>query len=162
MKNNVKFTGTTVVTKPFPTTTNCTKTGVFQTTTGAACITDAQLHTELGTLAPIATRTLTHLYLVHLPHVETCAKAAIWTSGAKIGKSKFCDYHSQVFATTLTYGNMPFPTRCGKTQAANGTVKATTTVISITAHEAKGSIADPTAGNTWITATQWEIGELCA
>ncbi len=161
VKYDVKFGGTTVVTTAFPpkTTTNCPTGGAF--TTASVCITDAQLQTMLLKLVHHAAGTLTHLYLVYLPqHVETCSTATTCTSGAG-GHAAFCGYHSEILGSTFVYGNMPFPANCDTTQAPNGTVKATT-MISITAHEANESITDPTAGSSWITANEWEIGDLCA
>jgi hypothetical protein len=128
-----------------------------------ACITDAQLRTELGqvTKSQNLPTDLSHFYPVFLPPgVE--AKDLDGTTSA----SSFCGYHRAfgLFLDQTVYGNLPFPPKngCDAGQAPNGNLAADG-MVSTLSHELNEAITDPLSSTAaWIDQAGHEIGDMCA
>jgi hypothetical protein len=128
-----------------------------------ACITDAQLRTELGqvTNSQNLPTDLSHFYPVFLPPgVE--AKDLDGTTSA----SSFCGYHRAfgLFLAQTVYGNLPFPPKsgCDAGQAPNGNLAADG-MVSTLSHELNEAITDPLSSTAaWIDQAGHEIGDMCS
>ncbi|HLI43054.1 MAG TPA: hypothetical protein VKU92_01115, partial [Acidimicrobiales bacterium] len=130
------------------------------------CITDAQLQSELSTLASSDGLTVddSHIYMVFFPpNVETCFDSA----GSQCSTNVYCGYHSAFSSGTspLIYANMPYPplNGCGDPwdgpQAPNGNAYADA-MISIVSHEYNEAITD--WDGAWLDSAGYEIGDECA
>jgi hypothetical protein len=109
-----------------------------------ACVTDAQLQTELQARLTALALPIddAHAYMVFFPSaVETCLSATQCSSNV------YCAYHSSkaVGSSYMIYGNQPYPliNQCALTpaQAPNGDAYADAQV-SLISHEANESITD--------------------
>ncbi len=173
-------------TTAYPTSGGCSPDSgqVYPDTSGySACLTDAQLQTELASV--LATHSLTsdgaHLYLLLLPKgVESCFETQDNTQGGECTLSPqggaFCGYHS--YAGSTLYADLPYAVEdlgnhtCssdgGKlqgggsvgNQSPNGNLDADT-LIGIASHEINEAITDPN-GNAWYDGVGYEIGDDCA
>jgi hypothetical protein len=128
-----------------------------------ACITDAQLRTELASVTKSQNlpTDLSHFYPVFLPPgVE--AKDQDGTTSA----SSFCGYHRAfgLFLAQTVYGNLPFPPKsgCDAGQAPNGNLAADG-MVSTLSHELNEAITDPLSSTAaWIDSAGHEIGDMCS
>jgi hypothetical protein len=128
-----------------------------------ACITDAQLRTELT--AVISSQKLptdlSHFYPVFLPPGVEAMDADGTTSA-----SVFCGYHRAYGSGTdqTVYGDLPYPPSgdvCDAGQAPNGNLAADG-MVSTLSHELNEAITDPLNQVAWNDQTGHEIGDMCA
>ena len=127
-----------------------------------ACITDAQLRTELRDLTrtrrlPIG---LGHMYAVFFPpEVETAG------SDGTNSIEDFCAYHSSFISgrAHILYDNAPYDERrCGFGQAPNGNAIADAD-IGVLSHEVIEVMTDPiNEPRAWDDKTGNEVADLCA
>jgi hypothetical protein len=126
-----------------------------------ACITDAQLRTELGqvTKGHNLPTDLSHFYPVFLPPGVEAMDQDGTTSA-----SSFCGYHRAfgLFLDQTVYGNLPFPPKsgCDAGQAPNLAADGMASTLS---HELTEAITDPLSDNAaWIDNAGHEIGDMCS
>ncbi|HEX3842322.1 MAG TPA: hypothetical protein VHU85_16135, partial [Acidimicrobiales bacterium] len=154
----------------------------------SACLTDAQIQTELA--AHSFTSDFSHLYLVFLPKgVESCFTNNNNTQGGSgqgctisAQGGAFCGYHGDFgnSASPTIYADLPYAIEdnpaTGSTcssdggrfqgsvsvgnQTPNGNLDADT-VLSVTSHEMNEAITDPEL-NAWFDAAGNEVGDDCA
>ena len=128
-----------------------------------ACVTDAQLQTEVANT--VAANNLTandsNIYMFFFPpNVETCM-----TGGTSCSSNVYCGYHGGFYPTggaqPYLYANMPYPNLngCSGGQSPNGDPYADAQV-SIISHEANETITD--YGNAWRDSAGYEDGDECA
>lgn len=138
-------------TSPFPS-GGCTPSAGY-----TACVTDAQLRTELSSVISQnqLVGDLGHLYPVFFPSGVMTADGDGGTS-----VSDFCGYHSAF--GTVVYTNEPFgtPNGCGSGQAPNGDVNADSE-LGVLSHEISEAITDPLSPRAWDDASGSEIGDQC-
>jgi hypothetical protein len=129
-----------------------------------ACVTDAQLRTELTSVRSDQNlpSDLSHFYPVFLPPgVETMD--ADGTTSA----SAYCGYHRAFGSGTdqTVYGDLPYPPPgdvCDAGQAPNGNLAADG-MVSTLSHELNEAITDPLSPETaWIDSAGHEIGDMCS
>ncbi len=128
-----------------------------------ACITDAQLRTELAqvTTSEKLPTDLAHFYPVFLPpKVES-----VDLDGTN-SVSGFCGYHRAFGSASnqTVYGDEPYPppSGCDAGQAPNGDLAADAAVNTLS-HELNEAITDPLAPqNAWLDQSGHEIGDMCA
>ena len=131
----------------------------------SACVSDAQLQTELQSL--LAARSLpvddSHLYMVMFPGtVETCFGAGVASATNPCSTNVYCAYHSSNNTPPwLIYANEPYPdlVHCSGGQAPNGDSEADAQV-SLISHEASEAITD--WAGAWIDSAMFENGDQCA
>ena len=128
-----------------------------------ACITDAQLRTELTavTSSQNLPTDLSHFYPVFLPPGVEAMDADGTTSA-----SVFCGYHRAFGSGTdqTVYGDQPFPPSgdaCDAGQAPNGNLNADG-MVSTLSHELNEAITDPLSQIAWNDKAGHEIGDMCA
>jgi hypothetical protein len=128
-----------------------------------ACITDAQLRTELTaiTSGQKLPTDLSHFYPVFLPPGVEAMDADGTTSA-----SVFCGYHRAFGSGTdqTVYGDLPFPPSgdaCDAGQAPNGNLAADG-MVSTLSHELNEAITDPLTQIAWNDQAGHEIGDMCA
>lgn len=128
-----------------------------------ACITDAQLRTELTavTSSQKLPTDLSHFYPVFLPPGVEAMDADGTTSA-----SVFCGYHRAFGSGTdqTVYGDQPFPPSgdaCDAGQAPNGNLNADG-MVSTLSHELNEAITDPLSQIAWNDKAGHEIGDMCA
>jgi hypothetical protein len=129
----------------------------------SACITDAQLVTELEqiTKSQNLPTDLSHFYPLFLPPgLETMDLDG--TTSA----SSFCGYHRAfgLFAVQTVYGNLPFPPKsgCDAGQTPHGNLAADG-MVSTLSHELNEAITDPLGAQAaWIDQAGHEIGDMCS
>ena len=128
-----------------------------------ACITDAQLRTELTavTSGQKLPTDLSHFYPVFLPPGVEAMDADGTTSA-----SVFCGYHRAFGSGTnqTVYGDLPFPPSgdaCDAGQAPNGNLAADG-MVSTLSHELNEAITDPLSQIAWNDSVGHEIGDMCA
>ena len=127
-----------------------------------ACVTDAQLRTELTRIAGSRglPTDLAHFYPVFFPpKVETQDKDGTTSAG------DFCGYHRSFGsgANQTIYGDEPFPpsSGCSKGQAPNGSVAADAAIDTLS-HELNEAITDPVNSQYgWFDKAGHEIGDMC-
>jgi hypothetical protein len=128
-----------------------------------ACITDAQLRTELGrvTKSQNLPTDLSHFYPVFLPPGVEAMDQDGTTSA-----SSFCGYH-RAFGRSpheTVYGNLPFPPKsgCDAGQTPNGNLAADG-MVSTLSHELNEAMTDPLLSQpAWIDNAGHEIGDMCS
>lgn len=191
--NHITYTvtaGTPIdVTTAYPTSGGCTPDTGEAYSDGAgysACLTDAQIQTEIAAVlnAHSLPSDLSHLYLVYLPKgVESCFTTQNNASGGQCTISAqggaFCGYHSY-FGSTTIYADLPYAIEdnpvngatCASdggrleggsgfgNQSPNGDLDADT-VISVTSHEISESVTDPTL-DAWYDGAGNEMADDCA
>lgn len=154
-----------------------------------ACVTDAQLQTELSNVlaARSLSEDLANLYVVLLPEgVESCFTSA---DGAQRGSCTtpwspfgFCGYHSFFGSGSPSppiYADIPFPSydvpgapySCAGTdpldslqpavEDPNGGNQDANVVLSVVSHEMNEAISDP-EGSAWYDHRGYENGDECA
>ena len=152
-----------------------------------ACVTDAQLQSELSAVlaAHSLTADLANLYVLMLPEgVESCFGTA---DGAQHGSCTspwdprgFCGYHSFFNGPSAPiYADIPFPSydapgapfSCAGTdplnslqsavEIPNGGNQDANVVLSVLSHEMAEAFTDP-EGSAWYDARGYEIGDECA
>jgi len=139
--------------------------GCSDAATPGACITDAQVQTEIKKVMTLKgwTGGLTHMFLLFTSSGEGSCLSSASTSCAYV---LYCAYHSFFISgtTPVIYGNEPF----GNTTAcqAPGTPSPTSdpaadTAASTASHEVTEAITDPEL-SSWYTGAGNEIGDLCA
>jgi hypothetical protein len=128
-----------------------------------ACITDAQLRTELSavTSSQKLPTDLSHFYPVFLPPGVEAMDADGTTSA-----STFCGYHRAfgLFLDQTVYGDLPYAPGgggCDAGQAPNGNLPADG-MVSTLSHELNEAITDPLSQVAWNDQTGHEIGDMCA
>jgi hypothetical protein len=128
-----------------------------------ACITDAQLRTELSAItgAQSLPTDLSHFYPVFLPPGVEAMDADGTTSA-----SVFCGYHRAFGSGTdqTVYGDLPYAPAgggCDAGQAPNGNLAADG-MVSTLSHELNEAITDPLSQVAWNDQTGHEIGDMCA
>ena len=155
--------------------------------TFSACVTDAQLQSELSAVmsAHSLTADLANLYVIMLPKaVESCFSSL---DGAQRGSCTspwdprgFCGYHSFFNGPAAPiYADVPFPSydapgapfSCAGTdplnalqsavEAPNGGNQDANVVLSVLSHETNEAISDP-EGSAWYDARGYENGDECA
>jgi hypothetical protein len=126
-----------------------------------ACITDAQLQTELTAITnrQHLLTNLANFYPVFLPpKVETKGSDGTTSIGG------FCGYHSafRSGANETVYANMPYESSgCGSGQAPNGSLVADGEVSTLS-RELNEAITDPVArAIAWTDRAGNEIGDMC-
>jgi hypothetical protein len=75
----------------------------------------------------------------------------------------FCAYHNYS-NSNLSYAAMAYPislSGCGVSNRPNGSA-AGDSLVNVTSHEQFEAITDPQAGNGWLDAAGFEIGDKCA
>jgi hypothetical protein len=128
-----------------------------------ACITDAQLRTELTAVVSDQNlpTDLSHFYPVFLPPGVEAMDADGTTS-----VSVFCGYH-RAFGSgknQTVYGDLPYPPSgdaCDAGQAPNSNLDADG-MVSTLSHELNEAITDPLNQVAWNDQTGHEIGDMCA
>jgi hypothetical protein len=159
------------------------KRGIYADGTGySACLDDAQLQTEINSVATAngLPRDLTHIYVLFLPkHVEQCFNAGSTTTSANQctinhqPSATYCAYHSEATSNAI-YANMPFPVyqsgtgfTCGSdakfpvVESPNANPDADVEV-SPTSHEISEAITDPDTVTGWYDSSGFENGDECA
>jgi PKD repeat protein len=138
----------------------------------SACITDAQIHTELASLQSKDSLPtgLGDIYVVLFPPgVETCFDSTDAAAGGTCSDTAytgFCAYHSGVVTGSgiSLYADIPYPTgfgdTCLGTEDPNGSIPLDST-LSMISHEHMETITDP-EGNAWRDSLGNEIGDECA
>jgi PKD repeat protein len=147
------FAGRIVDTNPYPA-------GGCQGPSGGACLSDAQLQTELQRLATAGGLPTGDgvMYLIFTPPgVDTC-------DGGYCAFSEFCGYHSWIGsgAGMLIYSDQPYlagTDGCDLTDRPNGNDADPT--VNVVSHEQNEAVTDP-AGTGWYDASGSEIGDKCA
>ena len=132
-----------------------------------ACVTDAQLQTEVRAQLSAAGRPIddSHTYLVFFPPaVDTCFLGAGNT--LKCSDKDYCAYHNATSASPyLVYANQPYPDlqHCSDPlngpQSPNGDAEADASV-SLVSHEANEVITD--WAGAWMDSATYENGDECA
>lgn len=125
-----------------------------------ACITDAQIRTELTRVATEQglTTDLANFYPLFLPPgIETA------DADGSNSDSSFCGYHSEFGSGTseIVYGNEPFKIDgCDSGQSPNGNPAADAS-ISTLSHEVNEAVTDPGDDRAWNDSSGYEIGDIC-
>jgi PKD repeat protein len=158
-------------TDPYPTTGGCTPDSDYSEGY-TACVTDAQMHTEINSVltADDLPGGMADVYLVIFPPgVETCAESQDAAAGGTCSDTDypgFCAYHSALQGSSSVdlYANIPFPTAfyygCVTDQSPNGSA-ALDSALSMISHEHNETITDP-LGNAWIDSAGNEEADECA
>jgi hypothetical protein len=74
----------------------------------------------------------------------------------------WCAYHNWSTSDGVSYAAMPYPgSGCQVSTSPNGNVNGDSEA-NLTSHEQFESITDPQAGNGWLDAAGYEIGDKCA
>ena len=126
-----------------------------------ACITDAQIRTELQKVLSRAAlpTTLADFYpMFFAENVETQDRDGTNSVSA------FCGYHRAFAAASgeIVYANLPYEaTGCDGGQAPNGDLAADGAVSTLS-HELNEAVTDPTDKIAWNDSTGHEIGDICA
>jgi len=158
IQNKGAFGGQYIDTDPYP------SSGCSDSATPGACITDAQLQTEIQKVMALKgwTGGLTKMFLVFTSSGEG---SCFDSSSSSCAYTDYCAYHSYISASApIIYGNEPFglPADCQEpgTPSPNADVDADTAATAA-AHEVTEAITDPEI-DAWLTAGGSEIGDLCA
>ena len=158
-------------TDPYPTTGGCTPDSTYAEGY-TACVTDAQMHTEINsvlTTAGLSGGTGDVYLVIFPPGVETCAESQDAAAGGTCSDTNypgFCAYHSAFQGSSAVdlYANIPFPTAyyygCLTDQSPNGSVTLDS-ALSMISHEHNETITDP-LGNAWIDSVGNEEADECA
>jgi hypothetical protein len=86
----------------------------------------------------------------------------IWKRELQRPPGNWCAYHNWSSSQGVTYGAMPYPgSGCQVSTSPNGSVSGDSEV-NLTSHEQFEAVTDPQAGNGWIDAAAYEIGDKCA
>ena len=156
VQNKGGLGGFYVDTNPYP------ASGCTDTATPGACVTDAQVQTEISNVMSTNgwTPGINKIFMLFTSYGEgSCF-------GSSCSYTSFCAYHSYFGSTSspVIYANIPYgvPALCqvSGTPAPSGDATADT-AASAASHELTESITDPLL-NAWYTAQGNEIGDLCA
>ena len=159
------------VTDPYPTSGRCTP-DTSEQEPYTACVTDAQIHTELGAVltAHGLSAGLADIYLIIFPpDVETCVSSTDAAAGGTCSDTDypgFCGYHSAASTASgqALYADIPFPTSfdytCVSPESPHGSPDLDST-LSLISHEQNETITDP-LGDAWIDSVGFEEADECA
>lgn len=131
------------------------------TTCGARTIQDSSIQQEAVTMAkklgwPLSSPNATF-------YVYTPSGYSVNDGAGDCSKDTFCAYHTWSTSTPgFAYALMayPFDAGCRVRRAPNGNLDGDS-LASMTSHEQFEAITDPQAGNGWIDASNFEIGDKC-
>lgn len=136
--------------------------------TGANCITDAQLQTEIARVMTLKgwTPGLNKMFLVF---TSTGEGSCFNSSSTSCAYTQYCAYHGYFGSTTTPtiYANQPYadPTYCYSSasgqKAPSGDIPSDANV-NVASHEITEANTDPELNAWWDTANGEEIGDLCA
>jgi hypothetical protein len=153
------FGGFFVDTSPYP------ASGCTDTHTPGACITDAQIQTEIQKVVAAngLTGGLNNMYLLYTSPGE----GSCFGSGpGSCAYTAFCAYHGSIGTSPpIIYANIPFGDSfgCGTGRPSPNGDPAADIAANVATHEISESITDPlvNVNSAWFTAGGNEIGDLC-
>ncbi len=139
-----------------------TSTPPTDTTCGGPTVEDSSLQTEVNNA--ISSRGWARdannaVYYVYLPSGDSLNDG---TGACSAPAGNYCAYHNWSSSDGVAYGAMPYPgSGCQVSTSPNGNVNGDSEV-NLTSHEEFEAITDPQAGNGWLDAAGYEIGDKCA
>jgi hypothetical protein len=163
---SVSFGGAIFDSHPLPT-SGCPNYTLGDGSTSTACLTDAQLRTEINSLVTslgLQTGLGTEFFLFTPPRVASCFAANSLAFGGCYDPQNlggFCAYHSNINTSPVRlYANMPFAdiSGCNPGQFPNGDTADPT--LNVVSHEHNETITDP-LGTGWWDSSGNENGDEC-
>lgn len=151
INNTHNFAASWVDTANPPTDTSCG---------GSATVQDSSITSEVSHAISVngwPTNGTNAVYYVYTPSGDAINDG---TGACSAPAGNFCAYHN--WTGTLAYGAMPYPgSGCTVSTSPNGNISGDSEV-NLTSHEQFEAITDPQAGNGWLDASGYEIGDKCA
>lgn len=152
---NSAFGGSILDTNGLPTS------GCSDSATPAACLTDAQIQTEINSVIKsngLTADSSTEFFMFTAKGIGSCY-------GSSCAFTQFCAYHSWIGSgsSAILYANMPYadtvPAACDAGQHPNNDDADAT--INVTSHEHNETITDE-QGSAWYDRRGYENGDKCA
>ncbi|MGH2486237.1 MAG: hypothetical protein ACRDHE_09515, partial [Ktedonobacterales bacterium] len=132
------------------------------TSCGGPTVQDSSLQSEVNSAISAkgwARDSNNGLYFVFTPNGDAINDG---TGACSAPSGNYCAYHNWSSSDNLAYAAMPYPgSGCQVSTSPNGNL-AGDSLDNVNSHEQSEAITDPQAGNGWIDAAGYEIGDKCA